>query len=150
MVLDDLENGLGRRAVPSHDGEQRVKHLLLAGVVTFPSRWSLLPHGEINFKSELCLLVFVCWACITTAHKDGSIPLNSQWVIDHFEKADLNQDMLAQLLRRANTQPDLLEALEYLTTHTPERHNEGPSLIPNPDWAAWVHKARAAIIKATA
>jgi hypothetical protein len=86
---------------------------------------------------------------ITTAHKDGSIPLNSQWVIDHLEKADLNQDMLAQLLRRANTQPDLLEALEYLTTHTPERHNEGPSLIPNPDWAAWVHKARAAIIKAT-
>jgi hypothetical protein len=39
-----------------------VKHLLLAGVVTFPSCWSLLPHGEINFKSELCLLVFVCWA----------------------------------------------------------------------------------------
>jgi hypothetical protein len=87
--------------------------------------------------------------CITTARKDGSIPLNSEWVIDHLEKAALNQVMVAELLHRANTQPDLLAALEYLTTHSPERH-EGTSLIPNSDWATWMDKARAAIIKATA
>ena len=55
LVLDDLENGLRRCAVPRHDGKQRVEHLLLAGVVALPTRRRVLAHGSIDFERELRL-----------------------------------------------------------------------------------------------
>ena len=61
-MFDNLKDRLRRGAIPRHDGEQRIEHLLLPRLVAFPSGGCPLTHGEIDFEGECSLLVFVCRA----------------------------------------------------------------------------------------